>query len=94
MARKALTAVTDRPDIAVQLSERLALSVSEAATAIGVSERLMRTILPEIPHCHVGNRVVIPVSLLVEWLCKQAQKDQTVVGKAVEEILEEIQSSH
>jgi hypothetical protein len=55
MARKALTAVTDRPEIAVQLSERLALSVSEAATAIGVSERLMRTVLPEIPHCHVGE---------------------------------------
>jgi hypothetical protein len=53
----------------------------------------MRTVLPDIPHCHVGNRVVIPISLLVEWLCKQAEKDQTVVGKAVEEILEEIQSS-
>jgi hypothetical protein len=38
--------------------------------------------------------VVIPISLLVEWLCKQAQQEQTVVGKAVEEILEEIQSSH
>ncbi len=86
--------MTDRPETAVRLSERLAVSVSEAATAIGVSERLMRTVLPDIPHCHVGNRVVIPISLLAEWLCKQAQKDQTVVGKAVDEILEEIQSSH
>jgi hypothetical protein len=86
--------VTDRPETAVRLSERLALSVAEAAASLGVSERLMRTVLPEIPHCHVGNRVVIPVSLLAEWLCKQAQKDQTVVGKAVDEILEEIQSPH
>jgi hypothetical protein len=86
--------VTDRPETAVRLSERLALSIPEAAKAVGVSERLMRTLLPEVPHLRLGNRVVIPVSLLVEWLCKQAQQEQNVVGKAVEEILEEIQSSH
>jgi hypothetical protein len=86
--------VTDRPQTAVRLSERLALSIPEAAMAVGISERLMRSLVPEIPHCRLGNRVVIPISLLVEWLCKQAQKDQTVVGKAVNEILEEIQSSH
>jgi len=86
--------VADRPQNAVRLSERAALTIPEAATAVGISERLMRSLLPEIPHCRLGNRVVIPVGLLVEWLCKQAEKDQTVVGKAVEEILEEIQSSH
>jgi hypothetical protein len=85
--------VTDRPETAVRISERLALSVPEAATAIGVSERLIRSVLPDIPHCRLGNRVVIPVPLLVEWLRKEAQKEQTVVGKAVNEILEEIQSS-
>jgi hypothetical protein len=47
MARRVLTAVTDRPETAVRLSERLALSVGEAATAIGVSERLMRSVLPD-----------------------------------------------
>ena len=77
----------------IHLAERLALSVSEAAKVVGVSERLMRTVLPEIPHCHIGNRVVIPVPLLTEWLRKEAQKEQNVVGKAVNEILEEIQSS-
>jgi hypothetical protein len=85
--------VTDRPQTAVRLSERLALSIPEAAKAVGISERLMRTLLPEVPHLRLGNRVVIPVSLLVEWLCKQAQQEQNVVGKAVNEILEEIQSS-
>jgi hypothetical protein len=85
--------VADSPETAVRLSERLALSVPEAATAIGVSERHMRSVLPDIPHCNIGNRVVIPVPLLVEWLRKQAQEEQTVVGKAVNEILEEIQSS-
>jgi hypothetical protein len=91
--RGGLLAVADRPETAVRLSERLALSVGEAAAAVGVSERLMRTVLPDIPHCHVGNRVVIPVSLLEEWLRQQAGKRETVVGKVVEEILEEIQSS-
>jgi hypothetical protein len=86
--------VADCPETAVRLSERLALSIPEAAAAMGVSERLMRTVLPEIPHCHLGNRVVIPIPLLVEWLRKQAQEEQNVVGKAVDEILEEIQSSH
>ncbi len=84
--------MADYPETAIRLSERLALSVSEAAKALGVSERLMRTVLPEIPHCHIGNRVVIPVPLLTEWLREQAHKEQNVVGKAVNDILEEIQS--
>ena len=82
----------DSPETAVRLSERLALSIPEAAASLGVSERLMRSVLPDIPHCHVGNRIVIPISLLDEWLRKQAQEEPTVVGKAVDEILEEIQS--
>ncbi len=85
--------MTDRPETAVRISERLALSVPEAAASLGVSERLIRSVLPDIPHCRLGNRVVIPVPLLVEWLRKQAQVEQIVVGKAVNDILEEIQSS-
>jgi len=84
--------VADRPETGVRLSERLALSIPEAAKAVGVSERLLRTLMPDIPHCHLGNRVVIPVALLVEWLRKQAEKEQNVVGKAVNDILKEIQS--
>ena len=84
--------MADSPEIAVRLSERLALSVPEAAEAIAVSERLFRELLPDIPHCRLGNRVVIPVAPLSEWLRQQAGKEQTVVGKAVDEILEGIQS--
>jgi excisionase family DNA binding protein len=86
--------MTDRPETAVRLSERAALTIPEAAKAVGVSERLIRSLLPEIPHCHLGSRVVIPVSLLDEWLRKQAQEEQNTVGKAVNDILEEIQSPH
>ena len=74
----------------IHLAERLALSIPEAAASLGISEGLMRTHMP--PHCRIGNRVVIPVSLLDEWLRKQAQEEQNVVGKAVNDILEEINS--
>ena len=84
--------MADRPQIAVRLSERLALTIPEAAAAVGVSERLLRTVLPEIPRCRIGSRVVIPVPLLEEWLRQQAGKEQSVVGKAVNDILEKIQS--
>ena len=84
--------MADRYETTFQLSERLALSIAEAAAAVGVSERLMRTLMPEIPHCRIGNRVVIPVSLLAEWLRRKVQEEQNIVGKAVNEILEEIQS--
>ncbi len=85
--------MADRPQSEIRLSDRLGLSVAEAAASLGVSERHLRAELSNIPHVHIGNRVVIPVSLLDEWLRKQAQEEQSVVGKAVDEILEEIQNS-
>ena len=85
--------MTDRPETAVRLSERLALSVPEAADSLGISERTMRSILPDVPHLRIGQRVVIPRDLLADWLRKQVGKEQNVVGKTVNEILEEIQSS-
>ena len=83
--------MADRPQSEIRLSARLALTIPEAAAAVGVSVRHLRTLLPEIPHCRLGDRIVIPVSMLDEWLRKQAGKEQTVVGKAVDAILEEIQ---
>ena len=85
--------VADSAQSEIRLSNRLGLSVAEAAASLGVSERHLRAELSNIPHVHIGNRVVIPVSLLDEWLRKQVGKEQTVVGKAVDEILEEIQNS-
>ncbi len=84
--------MADRPQSEIHLSDRLALSVTEAAASLGVSERLLRNELPNIPHLRLGGRVVIPRDLLAEWLRQQAQVEQTVVGKAVDEILDEIQS--
>ena len=83
--------MADSPQSEIRLSNRLGLSVAEAAASLGVSERHLRAELSNIPHVHIGSRVVIPVSMLDEWLRKEAQKEQTVVGEAVDEILEEIQ---
>ncbi len=85
--------MVDSPQSEIRLSERLALSIPEAAAAMGVSERHLRAELSNIPHVHIGSRVVIPVSMLDEWLRKEVQKEQSVIGKAVDEILEEIHNS-
>jgi hypothetical protein len=84
--------MADRYLTGVQYSVRLALSIAEAAASVGISERLMRRLMPEIPHCRIGNRVVIPVALLAEWLRRKAKEEQSVVGKAVNDIMEDIQS--
>ena len=49
------------------LANRVGLSIAEAARAVGVSERRMREVLPEIPHTHLGRRVVIPRVSLEAW---------------------------
>jgi excisionase family DNA binding protein len=79
--------VSDEP---LHLADKLALSLAEAAKAIGVAEGTLRSVLHEIPHLHVGRRVVIPVEPLKEWLATQAKAERGRVDAAVEEILSEI----
>ena len=68
--------------------DRLALRPKEAASALGVSERTLRQMLPELPHVRMGSRVVIPVRLLEEWLRTHAQTEENRVGSEVESILD------
>ncbi len=77
----------------LDLTGRLALSIPEAAQALGVSERLLRTVLREIPHLHIGRRTVIPVGPLEEWLRERAKAEPVRVEKAVDEILETVRTS-
>ena len=58
---------------ALQLANRLALTVPEAAKAVGVSDRHLRSLLPEIPHTYLGGRIVIPVKAFEEWLSEQTK---------------------
>ena len=75
------------------LADRLGLRPKEVATALGLSERAVRQMLPTLPHIRFGSAVVVPIDSLRAWLRKQAQMEQNAVGKAVSEILDDIQSS-
>jgi excisionase family DNA binding protein len=66
---------------------RLALSLAEAARALGVSERHVREILPDLPHVHLGRRVVIPVDALREWLRERARRERSRADRAADEIV-------
>jgi len=73
-----------------RLADKLALSISEAASALGVAEGTLRSILHEIPHTHIKRRVVIPVESLKEWLVSRAKAGRSRVDAAVEEELSKI----
>jgi excisionase family DNA binding protein len=64
----------------VDLGTRLALTVPEAAQALGVSKRHLWACLAEIPHVHVGRRVLIPIEPTRSWL-----RERTHARRQVEE---------
>ena len=74
----------------LDLNGRLALSISEAAEALGVSEGLFRQLLPEIPRVHLGRRIVIPVALLEEWLRERAKAEPGRIGAVVDDVLRSV----
>ncbi len=77
---------------APDLSRRLALRPKEAAEALGIGERTLRQILPELPHVRVGGVVLLPVDALRAWLLEQAKAEQGKAQKMAEEILQVIGS--
>lgn len=56
---------------------RLALRPAEAADAIGISERTLRSWLRErqIPHVRIGNLTLFPIDALRGWLAAEAAKE-------------------
>ncbi len=72
----------------VQLSGRLALRPAEAAKALGIGERTLRQILPELPHLRVGGIVLLPVEGLQAWLREQSKAERGRVDETVSEILD------
>lgn len=56
---------------------KLAVSVSEMAALIGVSENTAYdlTFRADFPVFQVGTRKIIPVEPLKQWLVKQAEKE-------------------
>ena len=72
------------------LADRIGLTVEEAAKVLGVSERHLRSILPEIPHTRLGGRVVVPVDDLRRWLSERARAGPSRVDQIVDEELQHI----
>ena len=81
--------MTEKADLP-QLSTRLALRPVEVAKALGVSERTVRQILPELPHLRIGAAVVVPLDALRTWLQERAQAEVNRVDAVVEKVLSEI----
>ena len=73
----------------VELGTRFALSLKEAAQAFAISEPHLRNLLPELPHVHLGSRVVIPVKPAEEWLCVQARAEKAKADRMADELLQE-----
>jgi hypothetical protein len=71
----------------IELSDRLALTVEEAAAAIGVSKRHLHSKLSEVPHFYLGNRVVIPLKPFEEWLRDRAKAGKAQADQVTDEIL-------
>jgi hypothetical protein len=79
--------VSDHP--AIDLSTRLALRPNEAAMALGISERTLRGLLPELPHIRCGSVVMIPVKPLEGWLKDRSKAEQSVADEIANEIMSE-----
>ena len=71
-------------------AERLALRPKEAAEALGISERTLRQLLPELPTVRRGNIVLVPVAGLREWLRAESEAEGGRGDKVVTEILEAV----
>ena len=77
----------------LDLDSRLALRPAEAARVLGLSERALRQILPQIPHLHAGSAVLISVDSLRDWLREQEQVRQHEINTTVHEIVESLDDS-
>ena len=80
-----------KPDALLRLDDRLALRPAEAAAVLGISERHLRALLPELPHVHLGGAVVLPVAQLREWLASQTKVEEARADRVAREVLEGLQ---
>jgi len=71
----------------VELANRIALGLSEAAAAIGVSPRHLRSHLSEVPHVYLGERLLFPVDALREWLGSSARQQASESNAIADAIL-------
>jgi hypothetical protein len=81
------------------LRRRLALRPREAAAALGISERVLRQLAPELPRIVRRGVVLYPVGALQSWLAAQAKgeaqtkpaQEQSEADRRAREILEDLE---
>ena len=78
----------------IHLADRLALRPKEAAKALGIGERTLRQILPELPHVRVGGVVLLPVESLQAWLREQARAERSRADIIADEVVKAIGERH
>ena len=72
----------------IELSTRLALSLSELAAALGCSENHARAMITDgLPHVRSGRRLLFPVREVTAWLGEKAEEERGRGDGIVEEML-------
>ena len=74
----------------LDLRNRLALSIAEAAQVVGLSENAFRSVLPDIERVYVGRRVLIPTKALEAWLDAEGKRDNQGDEEIVSEMLKAV----
>ena len=80
----------DRP---LHLADRLALRPAEAAEALGISERKLRSVLSRLPHFREGGSIFIPVAALQRWLDRRVSEEANALAALEEEFAARIRAS-
>ena len=80
----------DHNENRVNLADRLALRPREVAEMLGVSERTIRQILPELPTVRIGSIVLVPTKMLEKWLEERVEREERRLESAVEEVLRDL----
>src|SRR5262245_10351650 len=74
----------------LDLAGRLALRPKEAAEALGLSERTLRRLLPEIPHVRRDGVLLFPVEPLRRWLEDEARAERRRADRVAQEIVDSL----
>ena len=89
---KRCSATSDEPENRnpIDLCTRLALRPREAAAALGVSERTLRSLQSELPSVRIGRTLLYPVRELEAWLSRRVTADKCRLDSVVEGVLSEL----
>jgi excisionase family DNA binding protein len=75
-------------EVLAYLSQDRYLSLSEAASYIGLSERTIRKLLLEIPHFRIGSKLLFRKSELDAWILQYREQGAELdLGRLADEAL-------